>query len=112
MYVLSIREMMNWWKRWWRTRDGPKDRVATTRWEIDYNLLECDRMALFDEYLEMGKELIGRPIKKCPGVKELKSLGSEDKGISGQLFKIPSTWLTTVKNYSIVNIKLPIVLSK
>ncbi|XP_055938887.1 anoctamin-4-like isoform X2 [Argiope bruennichi] len=50
---LSWAEMMNWWKRWWRTRDGPKDRVATTRWEIDYNLLECDRMALFDEYLEM-----------------------------------------------------------
>ncbi|GIX67075.1 anoctamin-4 [Caerostris extrusa] len=50
---LSWAEIMNWWKRWWRTRDGPKDRVATTRWEIDYNLLECDRMALFDEYLEM-----------------------------------------------------------
>ncbi|XP_035232219.1 anoctamin-5-like isoform X2 [Stegodyphus dumicola] len=50
---LSWAEMMNWWKRWWRTRDGPKDRKATTRWEIDYNLLECDRMALFDEYLEM-----------------------------------------------------------
>ncbi|KAF8792767.1 Anoctamin-4 like protein [Argiope bruennichi] len=51
--IVYCREMMNWWKRWWRTRDGPKDRVATTRWEIDYNLLECDRMALFDEYLEM-----------------------------------------------------------
>ncbi|GFS98541.1 uncharacterized protein TNCV_3479151 [Trichonephila clavipes] len=38
-----------------------------------------------------GMELIGRPIKKCPGVKELKSLGSEDKGISGRLFNIPST---------------------
>ncbi|KAG8194632.1 hypothetical protein JTE90_003108 [Oedothorax gibbosus] len=50
---LSWAEMMNWWKRWWRTRDGPKDRAATTRWEMDYNLLECDRMALFDEYLEM-----------------------------------------------------------
>ena len=53
--VLSyFSEMMNWWKRWWRTREGPKDRAATTRWEKDYNLLECDRMALFDEYLEMG----------------------------------------------------------
>ncbi|XP_071037378.1 anoctamin-5-like isoform X3 [Parasteatoda tepidariorum] len=50
---LSWAEVMNWWKRWWRTRDGPKDRKATTRWEIDYNLLECDHMALFDEYLEM-----------------------------------------------------------
>ncbi|KAF8792768.1 Anoctamin-4 like protein [Argiope bruennichi] len=48
--IVYCREMMNWWKRWWRTRDGPKDRVATTRWEIDYNLLECDRMALFDEF--------------------------------------------------------------
>ncbi|XP_054720857.1 anoctamin-5-like [Uloborus diversus] len=50
---LSWAEVMNWWKRWWRTRDGPRDRKATTRWEMDYNLLECDRMALFDEYLEM-----------------------------------------------------------
>lgn len=54
-FVSHFSEVMNWWKRWWRTREGPKDRAATTRWEKDYNLLECDRMALFDEYLEMGR---------------------------------------------------------
>ncbi|GFV25521.1 nucleic-acid-binding protein from transposon X-element [Trichonephila clavipes] len=54
--------------------------------------------------LDSGMELIGRPIKKCPGVKELKSLGSKDKGISGRLFNIPSAWLTTVKSSSKVKV--------
>lgn len=50
---LFYTKIMNWWRQWWRGREGLSTREATTRWEQDYNLLECDRMALFDEYLEM-----------------------------------------------------------
>ncbi|UYV68798.1 ANO4 [Cordylochernes scorpioides] len=49
---LFYTKIMNWWRQWWRAREGPQ-RDATTRWELDYNLQECDSLALFDEYLEM-----------------------------------------------------------
>lgn len=47
----STSKFYNWWKSW---RRGHEDsRTAKTRWEQDYNLQTCGRLALFDEYLEM-----------------------------------------------------------
>lgn len=46
---------MNWWRK--RShRSLTKDRSREyTRWEKDYQLQDPGRLALFEEYLEMGK---------------------------------------------------------
>lgn len=40
------------------------------------------------------------PIKKCPGVRTLRSFISDDKEYNGLVFKMASTWTITVYNSS------------
>ncbi|GBM82338.1 hypothetical protein AVEN_54771-1 [Araneus ventricosus] len=35
-------------------------------------------------------DVMGRPMRKCPAVNTLKSVGSQDRGVNGLEFKIPS----------------------
>lgn len=51
----DFRAMQNWW-RYRKQRNETKDTSRPyTRWEEDYQLQDPGRLALFDEYLEMGK---------------------------------------------------------
>ena len=49
------------------------------------------------------------PIEKCLGVKELKSLESENKEVIGLEFKTASIPVVKVKNFSIINLESSIV---
>jgi len=50
----------------------------------------------------------GCPIKKRPGVKQSKSKGSVEAGVSGREFKIASIWQIMVVNSSRVKVCSPI----
>lgn len=52
--ILIFRAVLNWW-RYRRQRSETKDADRPyTRWEEDYQLQDPGRLALFEEYLEMG----------------------------------------------------------
>ena len=44
---------------WFKSRSASQDKEdkVYTRWEQDYNLADIPKLGLFDEYLEMGKNL-------------------------------------------------------
>ena len=59
-----------------------------------------------------GKEVKGRPIRKCPGVRAANSEGSDERGVIGREFKIASIWANNVANSSNVKLEFPTILFK
>lgn len=51
--------LKSWWKRYVYRHavEDSEEKKVFTRWELDYNLVGVDRLALLDEYLEMGANL-------------------------------------------------------
>ena len=64
---------------------------------------------MFD-FLGFFGRLFGQvPMRKCPGVRGSKSLGTELIGDSGREFNIPSICITSVRNSSYERIVLPMI---
>lgn len=51
-----FRKFWNWWYHRIHHNNTKKDfKRKLTRWEEDYQMQDAGRLALFEEYLEMGK---------------------------------------------------------
>lgn len=56
MFV-AIRKMYNWWRQRKHKKQTKDETHLHMSWEQDYHLQDPGRLALFDEYLEMGIHL-------------------------------------------------------
>lgn len=55
MFVSLFRKFWNWWRQRKHKKQTIDEEHLHMAWEQDYHLQDPGRLALFDEYLEMGK---------------------------------------------------------